>query len=155
MRGDQEYGNQHKHGVNESAKPATGAHLMQKAQPAESKEIHQTSSSFRGHLKLTFTDGTELQLERGQYDVSRPPLVGEKWPRREFIMRDGLGYGEPVPLEPQRIVETVDESKPDSGPSEAATDTGATSDANHAGSDDGSDPAASPADRGTDSQSAT
>lgn len=80
MIGDIEYGNQHQHGVKESAKPATGVHLMSRGQPAESKEIKSVSVSFRGHMLLSFADGTAHELQRGDYPHNVAPKVGEFYP---------------------------------------------------------------------------
>lgn len=80
MIGDTEYSNQHQHGVKESAKPATGVHLMSRSKPAESKEIKSVSVSFRGHMLLSFADGTTHELQRGDYPHNVAPKVGEFYP---------------------------------------------------------------------------
>lgn len=80
MRGDAEYGNQHQHGVKESAQPATGVHLMSRGKPAESKEIKGVSTSFRGHMLLSFADGTTHELQRGDYPHNVAPKVGDFYP---------------------------------------------------------------------------
>ena len=80
MRGDSEYSGQHKHGVTESARPASGVHLMSREKPAVSKEIKKISTSFRGHMLLTFADGTTHELQRGDYPHNVPPKVGDFYP---------------------------------------------------------------------------
>lgn len=80
MIGDADHSGQHQHGVKESARPASGAHLMSRGQPVESKEIKKVSTSFRGHMLLSFADGTTHELLRGDYPHNTPPMVGEFYP---------------------------------------------------------------------------
>lgn len=88
MRGDTEYGNQHQHGVKESAKPATGVHLMSRGKPAEPKEIKAVSVSFRGHMLLSFADGTTHELQRGDYPHNVPPKSGDFYPPVELAAEE-------------------------------------------------------------------
>lgn len=80
MRGDSEYSGQHQHGVKESAQPASGVHRMTRDLPSESKEITKVSTSFRGHMLLTFADGSTHELQRGDYPHNVAPKVGEFYP---------------------------------------------------------------------------
>lgn len=128
MRGDAEYGNQHQHGVKESAKPATGVHLMSRGKPAESKEIKAVSTSFRGHMLLSFADGTTHELQRGDYPHNVAPKVGEFYPPLSLeagtviempngdmlVVRDGLAS----PVEP-KLDEALAE-KPEENPEQPA-----------------------------------
>lgn len=110
MRGDAEYSNKHQHGIRTEGKAASGAHLMAPSLIGlKSKLISQTSSSFRGHLKLTFDDGSEFTVERGQYDIANPPKVGEYFP--------------PLPAVPEVVNEPAPESaEADSAPIQEASD---------------------------------
>lgn len=83
MRGDAEYAGQHQHGVKDSSKTVSGAHLYKRIQPPSvPTEIRAVSISFRGHMLLTFIDGSTFELQRGDYPHNVPPKVGEFYPPR-------------------------------------------------------------------------
>lgn len=112
MRGDAEYAGQHQHGVKDSSKAVSGAHLMSRGKPNESKEIKKVSVSFRGHMVLTFADGSTHELQRGDYPHNMAPKVGEFYPPQSIEQKDEKSIRENA-LVGQTLDEALAEKAPE------------------------------------------